>query len=147
MDGRYQKVNLERQAYIANKIHMNQPQTPKQISATGLNAAVNILNLWGCSFEQKDAILGIPKCSSLKYQKSINLVQLSKDQLERISYILNIHADLRMIFANPENQYGFMLMKNHNDFFKGARPIDLITGGSSETLFEIYKHINAIKEK
>ncbi|MBU2877058.1 hypothetical protein [Aliiglaciecola lipolytica] len=43
----------------------------------------------------------------------------------RLSLLLNIHEELRMIFENPENIYGYMRMINHNSPFNGSRPIDL----------------------
>ncbi len=46
---------------------------------------------------------------------------------------LNIHQALRIVFENPANQYGFMKMKNHNPYFSGRSPLEVIGGNVTES--------------
>ena len=111
---------------------------------TALRVGSDILERWGCSPSQKRVILGLSKVSFDRYQKGEEKVLLSNEQLERLSYIANIHQALRMVFSNPENIYGFMSMKNDNPYFNGASPLQLISTGNFGTLYEVFKRIDAM---
>jgi hypothetical protein len=104
----------------------------------------NILNKWGCSLKQQALILDIGQVYYDEYLKDINKTSLSYEQLKRISYILNIHVALRVLFDNPENVYGFMSMNNHNVFFDGRKPIDVISSGRLDDLSNTFKHIDSL---
>jgi len=105
----------------------------------------NILEKWGCSAIEKQAILGMSKSSYQRYKKDNDSANLSSDQLERISYIANIHQSLRMVFSNPDNVYGFMAMKNKNPYFNGESPLSLIRSGNFGALYEVFKRIDAMR--
>lgn len=121
----------------------------QNISSIDLGAAFrlgnNILEKWGCSAIEKQAILGMSKSSYQRYKKDNDSANLSSDQLERISYIANIHQSLRMVFSNPDNVYGFMSMKNKNAYFNGESPLSLIKTGSFGALYEVFKRIDAMR--
>ncbi|TKI08347.1 DUF2384 domain-containing protein [Martelella alba] len=119
--------------------------TEKKNAAAGLKAAFAILDKWGCAPEQAQAILQVSKASYYKFRKAPLAAQLTHDQLERISYLLNIHAALRTLFENPENIYGFMTMENHNPFFNGRSPLEIIGSGHFGALYEVHKHIDALR--
>ncbi len=118
--------------------------TNKDKAATGLQAAVTILGKWGASSEQGTAILRV---SPDFYRVPGAVIQngrsnLDEDQLTRISYLLNIHAALRVIFDNPDNLYGFMAMTNHNEFFNGRSPLEVIASGDIVSLRETWLRVN-----
>ncbi|WP_413738844.1 antitoxin Xre-like helix-turn-helix domain-containing protein [Sodalis sp. RH21] len=117
----------------------------KHQAAIGLKAVMAILDKWGATPDQAQAILQISKASFYKFKREPGAAQLSNDQLERLSYLLNIHAALRTLFENPENVYGFMGLNNHNPFFNGHAPLELISSGHFGTLYEVYKHIDALR--
>ncbi|MDX5299457.1 MAG: MbcA/ParS/Xre antitoxin family protein [Gammaproteobacteria bacterium] len=121
------------------------PATPRQVATAGLKAAFGILDKWGCSPLQAQKILRISKPAYYKYRTHPEMASLDSDQLDRISYLLNIHAALRTIFDNPENVYGFMGMANDNPYFNGAAPLDLIGTGQFAALYETFKRIDALR--
>lgn len=124
--------------------HAKHKATPK-VATLGLNAAVNILGKWGCSPDQEKQILGIDDLIRYKDLKTINKnLQLTDNQLKRIACILNIHATLRKAFDNPANVYGFMSMVNKHQYFNGARPLDIISTGHLDSLYETSKRIESI---
>lgn len=118
--------------------------SPEQI-AIALKTVLNILDKWKCKPAQKQAILAMGRSTLYKYQEEPASAKLTCDQIERMSFILNIHQALRITFSNPENVYGFMSMKNHNPFFAGKSPLDLVCSGSFATLYEVYKRIDAMR--
>ena len=110
----------------------------------GFQTCNNILDKWGCSTSQKVAILGITDTKFLTYQKDNETPLLTNDQLERLSYILNIHLALKTIFSNPENIDNFMSLKNNNAYFNGRTPISLIETGELVVLSEVASRLNSI---
>ncbi|GGW82201.1 antitoxin Xre-like helix-turn-helix domain-containing protein [Alteromonas halophila] len=113
-------------------------------ASQSLHVAVNVLGKWKATREQMATILGISPASIARAKKK-ELVSLSRDQLERVSYVLNIHAALRTVFDNPENVYGFVHKKNHNPFFNGATPFELMLKGSVANLYEVFKRVDALR--
>jgi hypothetical protein len=114
-------------------------------SGAAISTALNILNKWDCSEKEKMAILGVGRSTLHKYQSSPESARLTPDLLERISYLLNIHALLRTIFENPDNIYGFVRMPNRSRFFGGKAPMEIMSSGLMTTLYEVYKHLDAIR--
>jgi len=105
------------------------------------NMGNRILELWGCSDEQKLAILDLSRSSYYRYLNADSVFSLSREQLERLSYLANIHHALRLQFSNKDNVYGFMNMVNHNDYFNGQTPLALISTGDLESLSKVAKQI------
>jgi len=124
------------------------PKTPAiqpEQAAIGLKVAMGILDKWECDSESQWKVLGLGRSTFFKRRNDTQGMRLSGDQVERISYILNIHAALRTLFDNPENVHGFMRMKNHNAFFNGATPLSLVEGGNFGSLYETHKRIDALR--
>ncbi|WP_232090224.1 hypothetical protein [Billgrantia diversa] len=116
----------------------------KDKPTTGIQVAVTILEKWGATVEQGTAILRVsPETyAQAKQQKPEWQVTLDEDQLARISYVLNIHAALRVLFDNPDNLYGFMAMPNYNEGFDGRSALEVIACGDIGTLRETWLRVN-----
>lgn len=111
-----------------------------------VRAAMKIMDKWGCTPKQQQNILQLSKATFYRYRdERTKSASLSRDQLTRISYLLNMHSALRITFSNPENVYGFMSMRNNSAFFNGTSPLSLIERGDFGSLHEVAKRINAIR--
>ncbi|MCL5425653.1 antitoxin Xre-like helix-turn-helix domain-containing protein [Halomonas sp. AOP13-D3-9] len=115
-------------------------------AAAGLKAAVRILDKWRASGEQGEAILRVSHSTYARARRGdIAEIKLDSDQLTRISYLLNIHASLRVIFDNPENLYGFVNMINHNPYFNGRTPLEIMGSGDFAALYETFKRVDSLR--
>lgn len=119
---------------------------PAQAAPTALKAVLNLLDKWHCSEKEKTALLGIGRSTLHKYQGAPASARPSPDLLERISYLLNIHAVLRTLFDNPENVYGFVRMPNSNVFFNGKAPMELMSSGLMSSLYEVHRHLDGLRD-
>jgi uncharacterized protein (DUF2384 family) len=126
-------------------VEQRQPEQFAGQAGVGLKAVLNILDKWKCSAEQQMAILQLPRSTYYKLRSNPTVAKLSADQVERISYLLNIHAALRLIFDNPENVYGYMGMANDNPPFNGKAPLELVESGRFGPLYETFKHVDALR--
>jgi hypothetical protein len=121
------------------------PDTEKKnIATVGLRTALNILSKWEVSTEQAGKILRVSR-STQNRAKGKAQVNLDDDQLKRVSLVLNIHSALRMVFDNPDNVYGFMTMKNNNEFFNGRSPMDIVESGDMIALYETFRRIDGLR--
>lgn len=114
-------------------------------SAVGLRTAVRIMERWNATQDEMSRILRVSRSSINRAKSKLESITLDEDQLDRISYVLNIHAALRTLFDNPENVSGFMTMKNHNEFFNGRTPLEVIANGGYVGLYETHKRIDALR--
>lgn len=119
----------------------------KATSATGLRTAVAILDKWGATGEQGEAILRVSHSTYARAKRKDGLaaINLDRDQLTRVSFVLNMHAALRTIFDNPENLYGFMRMPNDNAFFFGRSPLEVMGEGDIIAVYETFRRIDALR--
>lgn len=93
-----------------------------------IKATMTLLNNWNLTRHQKALLLGLRSASSLRnFESKPELVALNRDQIMRMSILMNIHEAIRVCFKNPENVNGFMLTVNQNPPFNGIRPIDMAT--------------------
>lgn len=114
-------------------------------NATGLRTAVRIMERWGATQDEIARTLRVSRSSVTRSKGKLESIGLDDDQLDRISFVLNIHAALRTVFNNPENVEGFMAMVNHNEFFNGRTPLAVITGGSFVALYETHRRIDSLR--
>ncbi|WP_160109665.1 antitoxin Xre-like helix-turn-helix domain-containing protein [Pseudomonas izuensis] len=119
----------------------------KNQCVTGLRAAVGILEKWAASSEQACHILRISRSTYTRARQRDPdwAVALDADQMQRISFVLNIHATLRLIFDNPQNVYGFPSMANDNEFFNGRTPLEIMAQGDMISLYETFRRIDALR--
>lgn len=120
----------------------------KTDSAIGLCAAINILDKWSASAKQACSILCISLSTYTRVKSAEDAtwaVNLDIDVMQRVSLVLNIHSVLRLIFDNPDNVYGFVSMKNDNEFFNGRAPIEVMAQGDIMSLYETFSRIDSLR--
>jgi hypothetical protein len=62
-----------------------------------------------------------------------------------IGATLGIAGGTRTVFDNPDNVYGFTSKINHNDFFNGRSPLEILSQGDMISLYETFRGINALR--
>ena len=118
---------------------------PKDADTIALRTAANILDKWKASSKQASKILRVSPTTIFRAKSKTRDVSLDEDQMMRVSLILNMHSALGIIFENPVNVYGFVNMKNNNEFFNGRSPMEVIETGSLINLYETFKRIDGLR--
>lgn len=117
----------------------------RQVQAA-IPVVLNILDKWRCSEEEKRALLGhLPRSSFYRLQKSPGSVRITVDLADRLSYLLNIHAGLRLIFSDPGSVYGWVRRPNDHVWFRGRSAMDIMGSGRMEDLIDVFRHIDAAR--
>jgi len=99
-----------------------------------LAEAIGILSNWDISIDRRLRILDISNQSESAH----------KERTTKAFLLTEIDKVLSQIFDNPENAHAFMNLPNHNDYFKGCTPIEIIEGGNIEVTQEVYTRIRAL---
>lgn len=110
---------------------------------TAFKAVLNILHKWNCNTEEMQLLLGLKRSTLFKYKSTPEKASISQDLTERLSYLLNIHAALRILFSNPDSVYGWVRKPNHAPFFNGKSAMDIMLQGRVVDLWAVASRLNA----
>ncbi|MEE5040774.1 antitoxin Xre-like helix-turn-helix domain-containing protein [Pseudomonas alliivorans] len=114
----------------------------QQQSTIGLRVALRIISAWQATPAQACGILRISASTFRRVSQGVDAGRrLDLDQQQRIGMVLGIHACLRTVFDNPANVQGFPSLTNHNPFFEGRSPIEIMANGDMISFYETYKRI------
>lgn len=113
-------------------------------TSKALPVVFRILEKWLCNTDEQLRLLGISSRSTLnKYKESKGGIRLSVDIQERMSYILNIHKCLRILFSADDSIYGWVRKPNSHPFFAGRSAMDVMNGGRVADLYEVATRLQA----
>lgn len=110
---------------------------------TAFKVILNIFDKWNCSTEEALTLLGLKRSTWFKYKSAPEHASFSVDLAERMSYILNIHAALRILFNNPESVYGWVRKPNKAPFYNGRSAMEVMMQGRVVDLWSVASRLNA----
>lgn len=122
------------------------PDTHDDQVRAAIPVVLNILDKWHCSEDEKRALLGhLPRSTFYRMQKSPESIKVTVDLADRLAYILNIHAGLRLIFSELVSVYGWVRKPNDHVWFRGRSAMDVMKSGRMEDLIDVFRHIDAAR--
>lgn len=117
-----------------------------EAAKTSMPTVFNILDSWHCKQDEQMAILGLSSRATLnKYRSAPNSAKVSKDFMERMSYVLNIHKCLRLLFTDDSSVYGWMKKPNHHPFFEGRSALEVVIQGRIQDLYNVATRLHAYR--
>lgn len=117
-----------------------------RLSGPGLRTFLNFATLWQLSERERILAIGSPARSTYhnwisKAQAGEN-ISLPLDTLLRISGILGIHKDLRILFGDSQRGVQWLKAENAAPLFGGQRPMDLILSGTQVGILEVRRFLD-----
>lgn len=115
------------------------------LSGAGLRAFFGLAEAWGLSVEEQLCLLGgIPRSTYYHWkQKNGKGLKLSRDTLERLSYLLGIYKALHILFPDPTSADGWIRRPNHAPLFGGRTALDRMLSGQVSDLYEVRRYLDA----
>jgi hypothetical protein len=115
----------------------------RDLARPALQAFFDICGRWKLSTSQMHILLGRPARSTFYRWKRRRSGSISKDALERISYVLGIYKALHILFSNPAQADGWIKRPNVASLFAGASALDRMMGGQVADLYVVRKYLDA----
>jgi len=95
------------------------------------------------STAEQRTLLGDPPTSTFfKWKKELNGA-LSRDVLERISYVLGIYKALQILIPVPERADQWISRPNTAPLFGGRSALDRMLGGNVGDLYAVRQYLDA----
>jgi hypothetical protein len=124
-----------------------EPKARARLGGPALRAFAEIAEKWQLSEAQRLSILGFPGRSTYHYwlakARNQKEVLLPVDTLLRLSALLGIHKNLRILFAQPQDDAAWLTNPNDAAVFGGQPPLSLVTSGTQDGLMLVRRYLDA----
>jgi len=115
----------------------------KELSAPALRAFFRIAELWRLSVAEQMTLLGITARSTFfKWKRDPN-VELPKDTIERISYLLGIYKALQILLPDQRAADAWVRQPNLAPLFGGKSALERMLSGHVADLFVVRRYLDA----
>ena len=125
----------------------NKPDLEARAAAgAALRTFFNIAKAWKLDEPQAMTLLGFDENSRSTYfrwKKNPESARLSKDKLERLSYIFGIYKDLQILLPKPEAADGWLHRPNNAAPFGGRPALERMLSGHVADLYEVRRYLDA----
>ncbi|MBV9774375.1 MAG: DUF2384 domain-containing protein, partial [Gemmatimonadetes bacterium] len=91
-----------------------------QIAQASLRTFFRIAEAWKLSVEEQMTLLGLSSRSTYFKWKKDGTDRLSRDTLERLSYVFGIYKGLQILLPSPEAADGWVRRPNDAPLFNGS---------------------------
>ena len=125
------------------QVEIHSATSERELSGPALRAFFAIADLWGLKPREERVLLGTPPESTFFKWKRERQGTLSKDVLERISYILGIYKALEILFSQSERADEWVRRPNAAPIFGGQSALDRMLSGNVADLFVVRQYLDA----
>lgn len=113
------------------------------VSSSLLPVIFNIFSQWGLTGTQQMILLGLSNEKTLyNWKRRTEKTKLTRDLLERTSYILGIYKSLQILLPDPALADQWLSSPNDNPLFNGAAPLDRLLAGQVVDLAVVRNFLN-----
>ena len=114
------------------------------VSSSLLPVIFNIFSQWGLTSAQQMVLLGLSNEKTLyNWKCRPEKTKLTRDLLERTSYILGIYKSLQILLPDPALADQWLSSPNDNRLFNGAAPLDRLLAGQVVDLAVVRNFLDA----
>jgi hypothetical protein len=118
----------------------------ERMAAAGLRAFEKIAAQWGLSIEEQLRLLGDPPRSTFyAWKKNPQAAKLSRDTLERLSYMLGIYKALQILLPDAAAADAWVRKSNDAPGFGGRSALDRMCAGSIADLHHVRRYLDAAR--
>ena len=115
----------------------------KALSGPALRSFFRIAELWQLSVDEQMILLGVSARSTFFKWKKDNEALLSKDTLERISYVLGIYQSLQQLLPEPHAADRWIKQSNAASLFGGQSALERMLSGNVADLYVVRRYLDS----
>lgn len=108
-----------------------------------LRTVFNIAQAWGLSARETRTLLGSPPESTFYKWKAGRVGVVSRDLLERVSYLLGIYKALQVLLPAPDAADAWIKRPNDAPLFNGRSALDLMLSGNVADIYLVRQYLDA----
>ena len=113
-----------------------------RLTPTALEAMRNLVKLWDLTGEQAANLLGT-SATTWDRRKVRDRLQLSQDELTRISALVGIYKGLHLLFADQLAD-DWPRLRNSGPLFGNRSPIEVMERGGIPAMLEVRQYVDAL---
>lgn len=113
----------------------------KDLTGPALRTFFRIADAWSLKEQEQMRLLGLDSRSTLQAWKRGAISALSKDALERISYIMGIYKGLHILLPKTADEW--VRKPNKAPIFAGRSALDRMISGNVADLYVVRQYIDA----
>ncbi len=115
----------------------------ERVSGPALRTFFRIANSWDLAIDETRALLGEPPRSTFFEWKRNGEAKLSRDTLERISYVLGIYKALQILLPDPKAADAWIRKPNAAPIFAGESALNRMLSGNVADLYVVRQYLDA----
>ncbi|PZU44149.1 MAG: DUF2384 domain-containing protein [Sphingomonas sp.] len=112
----------------------------KSLTGPALRTFFRIAQAWDLTETEQLRLLGLDSRSTLQNWKRGAVAVISKDALERISYVMGIYKGLQILL--PQTADDWVRKPNKASLFGGRSALDRMTSGNVADLYVVRRYID-----
>jgi len=113
----------------------------KDLTGPALRTFFRIAEAWGLKEQEQMRILGLDSRSTFQSWKRGAVAAISKDALERISYVMGIYKGLQILLPKSADQW--VRKPNAAALFGGRSALDRMMSGNVADLYVVRQYVDA----
>lgn len=115
----------------------------KRIASAALQAFFNLSAHWKLSATEERTLLGSPPESTFfKWKAEKTATRMSRDALERVSYLVGIYKDLNILLPSPRAADEWVRKPNAAPIFNGQSALERMLAGSIVDLADVRRYLD-----
>ena len=119
-------------------------QRGSSVTRSLLPAIFNIFSRWQLTGAQQMTLLGLSNEKTLyNWKNQPEKAKLTRDILERTSYILGIYKSLKILLSDQTLSDQWLVTPNDNPLFNGTAPLDRLLAGQMTDLVVVRDFLDA----
>lgn len=128
---------------IEDAQRMGRTQPEPDLGGPALRAFFNLSERWKLRVAEQRKLLGEPPESTFYKWKRERSGTLSRDTLERVSYLLGIFKALAILFPQAERADAWLRKPNSAPTFGGKSALERMLSGNVADLFVVRQYLDA----
>jgi len=120
-----------------------EPLPAADLGGPALRAFFALAERWKLKVAEQRTLLGDPPESTYFKWKKQQDGALSRDAIERISYLLGVWKDLQILFPDPAQADAWVRRPNTAPLFGGRSALDRMLSGNVADLYVVRQYLDA----
>jgi hypothetical protein len=132
---------MKAMAFARGQVIMNR-ETRRELTGPALRGFFAIAKAWRLNGDEQARLLGLGSRATLRRWRRGGVQAISRNALERISYVLGIYKAIRLLLPEPGRAAAWIRRPNKAPQFGGRCALDRLLAGNVGDLFVVRRYLD-----